>query len=75
MDLIDNLLKIDPEKRLGAGKRGSQNDYRALKKHNFFRNFDWRSLNSAYPPIPEEKRILLTNLLQIREKRQNQPEF
>ena len=52
MDLIDKLLKIDPEKRLGAGKLGSQNDYRALKKHYFFRNFDWGSLDSANPPIP-----------------------
>ena len=72
MDLIDKLLQVDPSKRLGAGKPGTHNDYRALKSHPFFRTFKWDSLKCTNPPIPDEKKILLTDLLQIREKRSNQ---
>ena len=72
MDLIDKLLQVDPSERLGAGKPGTHNDYQALKSHPFFRTFKWDSLKSTNPPIPDEKKILLTDLLQIREKRSNQ---
>jgi serine/threonine protein kinase len=35
-DLIDCILQIKPERRLGAGPKGSSNDYTALKSHSFF---------------------------------------
>mmetsp|Transcript_7844 Transcript_7844/g.15024 ORF Transcript_7844/g.15024 Transcript_7844/m.15024 type:complete len:422 (+) Transcript_7844:13343-14608(+) len=35
-DLIQNLLKVDPTQRLGAGLPGTPNSYEALKAHPFF---------------------------------------
>lgn len=35
-DLINNLLKVDPAQRLGAGEPGSPYDYATLKQHPFF---------------------------------------
>ena len=37
-DLVQKLLQVHPEDRLGAGKPGSKNDLKALKKHKFFKN-------------------------------------
>ncbi|KAK1311023.1 3-phosphoinositide-dependent protein kinase 2 [Acorus calamus] len=45
-DLIDKLLDIDPNKRLGAGPHG----YAALKKHPFFKGIDWHNLRRAPTP-------------------------
>ena len=50
-DLIENLLLKDPSKRLGAGILGSGRDYKALKKHPFFNNIDWKNLYRLKPPI------------------------
>ncbi len=43
-DLVDKLLVIDPEKRLGA------QDYVELKSHPFFRGIDFATLHSQTPP-------------------------
>ena len=40
-DLIDKLLQLEPTNRLGAGSKGSDNDYSALKNHLFFKDFDF----------------------------------
>lgn len=57
-DLIDRILKVDPSQRLGAGAPGSDNDYRALKGHPFFRFIDFATVNSMTVPLdkklPEE---------------------
>lgn len=41
-DLIDNLLQINPKRRLGGGRAGGPNDLNALMSHEYFRgiNFD-----------------------------------
>eukprot|EP00897_Mesotaenium_endlicherianum_P004965 jgi/Mesen1/4497/ME000023S03871 len=55
-DLIDRLLEVDPEKRLGAGPDG----HRQLKAHPFFQGLQWGSLAAmpppplAHPPAPKE---------------------
>jgi 3-phosphoinositide dependent protein kinase-1 len=43
--LIDKLLTIEPNKRLGAGKKGSENDYEALKSHPFFDGINFDDVN------------------------------
>jgi len=43
-DLIDKLLKRDPEERLGA------KSYEQLKSHAFFSKIDWDNLNDVTPP-------------------------
>ena len=41
-DLINNLLILDPKKRLGAGKNGFTN----LKNHPYFNDIDWDDLEN-----------------------------
>ena len=43
-DLIDKLLQVNPIKRLGAGRPGSQNDYNAILKHPYFSKIDFNQL-------------------------------
>ncbi|KAJ2539295.1 3-phosphoinositide dependent protein kinase-1, partial [Coemansia sp. RSA 1933] len=46
-DLIERILVLDPEKRLGATQRGG---FRELKEHAFFSGFDWQALHTRTPP-------------------------
>ena len=57
IDLIDQLLQIDPTKRLGAGRDGAMNDFAALKQHPFFKGVDFKSLARRSPPIIKEKMV------------------
>ena len=41
VDLVDNLLKLNPFERLGAGEDGSEYDYESLKKHKLFEGIDF----------------------------------
>jgi len=43
--LIAKLLLLDKNKRLGAGKSGTKNDYNALKKHPFFKGIDFKDMH------------------------------
>eukprot|EP00010_Vexillifera_abyssalis_P005503 CAMPEP_0201554656 /NCGR_PEP_ID=MMETSP0173_2-20130828/42982_1 /ASSEMBLY_ACC=CAM_ASM_000268 /TAXON_ID=218659 /ORGANISM="Vexillifera sp., Strain DIVA3 564/2" /LENGTH=445 /DNA_ID=CAMNT_0047966031 /DNA_START=29 /DNA_END=1362 /DNA_ORIENTATION=+ len=45
-DLIEKLLVINPEERLGAGQGG----YDKLKAHPFFDGIDWENLPKVKPP-------------------------
>lgn len=36
LDLITKLLAVEPQKRLGAGEPGSDNDMKALRRHPYF---------------------------------------
>jgi hypothetical protein len=51
-------------KRLGAGLKGSENDYTILKNHSLFKDFDWTKLSEMKPPIfeivgPKKKKTTL----------------
>ena len=46
-DLIDALLKVNPGERLGSGEAGSDNDFRALKNHAFFKDLDFDNVNKV----------------------------
>ena len=51
-DLIIKLLNIDPNLRIGNGANGSEE----IKKHDFFKNFDWDNILNMTPPfIPNLK--------------------
>lgn len=54
-DLIDSLLKQKPEERLGGGASGSDNDYKKLKAHAFFKEYSFDTIREtkapAMPPI------------------------
>ncbi|KAG2669343.1 hypothetical protein I3843_14G029400 [Carya illinoinensis] len=45
-NIIDRLLDLDPNKRLGAGPDG----YAVLKMHPFFKGVDWKNLRGQTPP-------------------------
>ena len=55
VDIVDRLLRLLPEERLGAGPPGSENDYEALKNHPFFKDINWDKLDSVSPPIPADR--------------------
>lgn len=52
-DILQKLLVKEPEKRLGAGPKGSENDYEALKSHAFFKGIDFTKLHEMKPPVFE----------------------
>ena len=52
-DLIDKLLQINPQRRLGAGRPGSQNDIHALKSHAYFSSIDFAQLANLDSPLTE----------------------
>ena len=47
-DLIKNLLKVDPSKRLGSGSTGAAD----VKKHKWFRGVDWDLVQNREIPPP-----------------------
>ena len=53
-DLINSLLIADPNKRLGSGSKGEENDFKALKYHPFFTGLDFEEINKIDPPLKEE---------------------
>lgn len=61
-DLIEKLLQVEPYQRLGAGRQGSPNDYKALKSHAFFRGINFETVNTMAVPLdkrlPEEPKII-----------------
>jgi len=46
-DIIDKLLVVDPEKRLGSS---NESGYAELKKHNFFKAIDFATVHEKTPP-------------------------
>jgi 3-phosphoinositide dependent protein kinase-1 len=55
VDLIDKLMLLNPEQRLGAGQSGCTNDYEHLKSHPFFKTINYKRLQMTAPPIPSER--------------------
>lgn len=45
-DLVEKLLQLKPEDRLGAGPGG----YEKLKAHPFFSGIQWDKLHAITPP-------------------------
>jgi len=52
-DIIQKLLVKEPLERLGAGPKGSANDYETLKKHSLFRNINFDKIHEQKPPVVE----------------------
>jgi 3-phosphoinositide dependent protein kinase-1 len=53
-DLIENLLKLHPDERLGARPGG----YAELKRHPFFNGIDFNKLNETIPPRITPHRVV-----------------
>lgn len=66
-DLLEKLLCREPEKRLGYGRRGTED----VKNHPFFRSIDWPklSVHGIDPPwIPKKEAIHAVNQSELDEK-------
>jgi len=50
-DLIKNLLKKNPLKRLGAGPKGSENSMGKLRRHPFFKKLNFGKLHKKKHPV------------------------
>ncbi|KAF8510571.1 kinase-like protein [Hysterangium stoloniferum] len=51
-DLVQKLLVLNPDERIGAGTPGSSNDIAALGKHSFFESILWGTLwIMSVPPL------------------------
>ena len=61
-DLIDKLLQLSPEFRLGAGKEGSQQSFDELKNHPFFINVLTDDEKKKYKEDPVKHRPDLNKL-------------
>ncbi|KAJ1963600.1 3-phosphoinositide dependent protein kinase-1 [Dipsacomyces acuminosporus] len=46
-DLVERILVLEPEKRLGSTQSGG---FKELKAHPFFQGFDWQGLATRTPP-------------------------
>ncbi|KAJ2318620.1 serine/threonine protein kinase, partial [Coemansia sp. RSA 2681] len=46
-DMVERILAIEPETRLGSTQRGG---FKELKAHPFFHGFDWQDLPTRTPP-------------------------
>jgi len=57
VSLIQNLLKQNPEERLGTGTLGSANDLEALKNHPFFEGLDIENIFNCEVPIEELPKV------------------
>ena len=55
VDIIDQLLHLDPMQRLGAGPPGSENSYEKLKSHPYFKIINFKTLPQTAPPVPFER--------------------
>ena len=51
MDLVRKLLVQEPERRLGGGETGTENDLAALKLHPFIRDFDIENILNVLVPF------------------------
>ena len=66
-DVIDKLLQVNPIKRIGAGRPGSDNDLRALKAHPYFENTDFEQLDNQPSPLQHiPQQILVESEFEIR---------
>jgi 3-phosphoinositide dependent protein kinase-1 len=52
-DILQKMFVRKPEQRLGAGPKGSENDYEALKSHPLFKGIDFTRLHEQKPPVNE----------------------
>jgi len=57
VSLIKQLLNTEPKKRLGAGPKGSSNDYKHLKNHEFFNGIDFTQLDTMELPLKQELKL------------------
>ena len=60
-DLVQQLLRIEPMERLGAGLEGSGRTFKELKLHPFFKGVEWDTISSNNE-LPFDKNELITTL-------------
>ena len=54
IDLIDKMLSVDINKRIGCGPLNSDNSFEAIKSHPFFQDMNFETFRENPVPIPPE---------------------
>ena len=62
-NLVNSLIRQNPQDRLGAGAKGSDNDYVQLKSHPFFRDIDFVNIRQSKPPAMTSVKTLAAPIL------------
>jgi len=58
-DLIDKLLQVNPQDRLGAEMEEGKNTLEDLKAHKFFQGIIFKDIHKRSPPLPENVRLTM----------------
>ena len=58
-DLIDKLLQVHPNDRLGAEIEEGKNTLDDLKAHKFFENMEFKDIHKRSAPIPKNERLTM----------------
>jgi hypothetical protein len=53
-NLVESLLRLDPEERLGSGDVTRHGAYLSIKRHPFFAGLDFETLHQSTPPFTLE---------------------
>ncbi len=53
-NLVESLLRLDPEERLGSGDVTRHGAYLSIKRHPFFAGLDFETLHQTPPPFTLE---------------------
>ncbi len=53
-NLVESLLRLDPEERLGSGDVTRHGAYLSIKRHPFFAGLDFETLHQTVPPFTLE---------------------
>lgn len=53
MDLIDKLLKLNPNERIGVDSSHTGNPFKEIKDHAFFKDFDFENYRKSPIPLPK----------------------
>ena len=55
VDIINQLLQIDPQERLGTNKTNYRINFDEIKSHPYFKGINFETLPKTSPPIPANK--------------------
>lgn len=51
-DLIDRMLTVYPPDRIGTGEIEKYQQYKSIRDHPFFKDFDFENYKNAAVPLP-----------------------
>lgn len=62
VDIIDRLLQLDPQTRIGANTEDFTLDFNEIKTHPYFKGVNFEGLAATAPPISPHLKTYYDNL-------------